>query len=240
MDKKSFVVYFNIAEVLEELTDEQVGKLFRAMVDYAINGTLPEFTGILRMAWIPIRQTLERDAGKYMAMVEKRRIAGQKGGKASAEARRSKAVENTAVSKQTQASETNQADNVNVNVNVNDNDNDNVSVNDNEADPGHDDTHTLIHFGTLHNVELTRDQYQEIMSTYQNPKKLINKVSVWLPEAAHPVKDHFALVHRFALNDDWPKKPEPEKPPDEQPRDPERGPITGMPESTRKRLGMAR
>lgn len=233
-DKKSFVVYFGISEILDELNDEQVGRLFRSMVDYAATGTLPEFEDQqMRMAWIPIRQTLERDAGKYAEIIEKRRRAGAKGGKASAKARASKTVGNTGDSKQTQANEANQADNDNDN--VNDNDNDNVIVNDNEG-RGPDDRPTdgLFSFGVNHNVLLTDAERAEIRERYQDSGKLIDKVSVWLNKAEHPEQDHVQLIHTFAINDDWPKKPKPEPPPE--PPDPNRGPFTPAPDFIKEKV----
>lgn len=253
-DKRSFIVYYDIKETLDELTDEQVGSLFRAMVEYELTGAEPAFTGVMKLAWIPIRQGLTRDGSKYDELIQKRKKAGSMGGKARAENARkdgqantqAKPLKNRHFSKQTsskrQANQASQADNDNdnVNVNVNVNDNDNVYVNDNEG-ASHldsDDTHTdsdFGNYGTLHNVRLTRNQYQEILATYQNARKLINKVSTWLPEAAHPVSDHFALVHRFAVNDDWPKKPDSEPPPNVIELDPTRGPVEPMPEKIKEK-----
>lgn len=245
-DKKSFILYTDEWESIEELSIEQRGVLFTAI--YAVNNDdveLPEMDQPTRIVFKAIRRQLMRDAQKYDETLEKRRSAGSLGGKASAESRRSKCSENTTKSKQakqvlqnTPKNEANEADNVNVN--VNDNDNVNVSVNDNvgASHPDSEDTHTISDvklYGTLHNVELTPEQYRGILNQYQNARKLINKVSVWLPEALHPVNDHFALVHRFAINDDWPKKPKQEKPPDESELDPERGPVIPMPDNVRKK-----
>ena len=51
MAKNSFVLYHNYRETLEDLTDEQVGKLFRALFDYEIDKAEPNFTGELKIAF---------------------------------------------------------------------------------------------------------------------------------------------------------------------------------------------
>lgn len=64
-EQKGFVVYGDIEESLDELTDEQVAKLFRGMVNYFNTGKDPKFTGLLKLAFIPIRQQMDRDVDKY-------------------------------------------------------------------------------------------------------------------------------------------------------------------------------
>ncbi len=130
-NKNSFIVYAaDIKETLDGLTDDQVAALFRGMVDYQITGIAPEFSGVLKIAFIPIRQQMDRDNTKWEQTKAKRAESGRRGGIRSGEVRREKA-ENEAneasasKSKQTKQNEANEA--VNVNVNVNDNVNVNVS-----------------------------------------------------------------------------------------------------------------
>ena len=133
-NKNSFLVYAaDIKETLDGLTDDQVAALFRGMVDYQITGIAPEFSGVLKFAFIPIRQQMDRDNTKWEQTKAKRAESGRRGGIRSGEVRREKA-ENEAneasasKSKQTKQNEANEAVNVNVNVN------DNVNVNGNVSD----------------------------------------------------------------------------------------------------------
>ena len=132
-NKNSFLVYAaDIKETLDGLTDDQVAALFRGMVDYQITGIAPEFSGVLKFAFIPIRQQMDRDNTKWEQTKAKRAESGRRGGIRSGEVRREKA-ENEAneasasKSKQTKQNEANEAVNVNVNDNVNVNVNGNVS-----------------------------------------------------------------------------------------------------------------
>lgn len=72
-EQKGFVVYGDVQAVVDELNDEQAGKLFRAMISYFATGKAPKFDGILKYVWIPIRQQMDRDKEKYDAKCEKNR-----------------------------------------------------------------------------------------------------------------------------------------------------------------------
>ena len=72
-EQKGFVVYGDIEESLDELSDEQVAKLFRGMVNYFNTGKDPKFTGLLKLAFIPIRQQMDRDVDKYEKKCQKNR-----------------------------------------------------------------------------------------------------------------------------------------------------------------------
>lgn len=78
--KDSFILYTEQKEVIDNLSDEDAGKLFKGIFEYVL-GNEPEFNNLLKLVFIPIRQQLERNAKKYSEIKEKRRIAGAKGGK---------------------------------------------------------------------------------------------------------------------------------------------------------------
>ena len=82
MSKDSFIVYDGIKDTLDEMTDEEVGKLFRAMVDYHTTGEDPKLKGGLKFAFIPVRQQMDRDDEKWNKTREARIEAGRKGGEA--------------------------------------------------------------------------------------------------------------------------------------------------------------
>ena len=65
-ERPGIMVYFEIRGVLRELSTEQVGLLFIAMIDYAEMGVVPEFSDpMLRVAWASVCDKLDRDAAKY-------------------------------------------------------------------------------------------------------------------------------------------------------------------------------
>lgn len=72
-EQRGFIVYGDIKDILDELTDDQVAQLFRGMVTYFVNGKDPKFTGILKYVFIPIKQQMDRNADKYEKKCEKMR-----------------------------------------------------------------------------------------------------------------------------------------------------------------------
>lgn len=77
-DQKGFVVYGDVQAVVDELNDEQTGKLFKAMLAYFATGKAPGLDGVLKYVWIPIKQQMDRDKKKYDAKCEKNREKIQK------------------------------------------------------------------------------------------------------------------------------------------------------------------
>lgn len=77
-DQKGFIVYGNHEEILDRLTDEEAGKLLKAMTKYFNHGTEPKFDGALEFVWIPIRQQMDANAEKYEAKCQKNKESIQK------------------------------------------------------------------------------------------------------------------------------------------------------------------
>ena len=72
-EQKGFIVYGDVKAVADELSDEQLGKLFRGMIEYFVSGKTPKFTDILKYVFIPIKQQMDRDSDKYVKKCEKMR-----------------------------------------------------------------------------------------------------------------------------------------------------------------------
>ena len=133
--KNSFVVYTDIKETLDDLSDSEVAALFRGMVDYQVTGEDPNFSGTLKYIFIPIRQQMDRNNTKWERKKAVRAEAGRQGGIRSGEVRRAKAEAeaneaNASQTKQNEANEANEAVTVNGTVNVNVNGNGTVTVSD--------------------------------------------------------------------------------------------------------------
>lgn len=77
--KKWFILYADQHELFEELSDEQAGKLIKHILLY-VNDKNPDppNEAIVKMAFIPIKQTLKRDLKKREEERRKRSDAGKK------------------------------------------------------------------------------------------------------------------------------------------------------------------
>lgn len=77
MDKKSFILYHDQKEVIDELSDEQAGKLFKAIYEYNVNKKII-LKGALKLVFIPFKTTFDRNENKWENTKEKRSEAGKK------------------------------------------------------------------------------------------------------------------------------------------------------------------
>jgi len=77
---KSFIVHKDSLSVLDDLTDEQCGQLFRAIKAYQLNEPI-DLPSIVKVAFSPFRSQFIRDNDKYQNIVERNKNNGAKGGR---------------------------------------------------------------------------------------------------------------------------------------------------------------
>jgi hypothetical protein len=134
--KSSFILHLDSLCILDKLTDEQAGRLFKAIYQYQQTKDLPTLDVLLDMVITPFINQFIRDELRYEETSEERRLAGSLGGKKRAEnlKKRKQDAENhkgysksskCLKSKQNQANVANQADS--------DSDSDSDSVNDSDS-----------------------------------------------------------------------------------------------------------
>lgn len=68
-ERPGIMLYFDLAEPLKYMCYEDKGKLLDAMLDYGQYGVVPDFDGMLQMAWGFIRPKLDVDAKNYRKKV---------------------------------------------------------------------------------------------------------------------------------------------------------------------------
>ena len=86
ISRKSFLVYFDWEAPLQELNNEELGELFRAMFIYAKYGELIDFEHrSLKLVFGFIKSAIERDRVSYEDKCRKNAENGSKGGKTKAE-----------------------------------------------------------------------------------------------------------------------------------------------------------
>lgn len=118
----SFILYTSYYALIEGLTDEQLGQLTRAIFLYARDGIIIKLDPVVRMAFVFIKDNIERNQDKYQAKCEKNRQIALERERKKREAREK--VENTNVHERSRTCE----NNTNVHERSpydNDNDNDN-------------------------------------------------------------------------------------------------------------------
>ena len=122
--KKSFLLHIDSLDILDELTNEESGALFKAIKSYQKGEDL-ELSGLVRVAFSPFKNQFTRDNERYDLTCKRRAEAGSKGGKAKV-ANASKCKQELAKDSNTKQDLANLADNKNKNKNKTNN----KSVND--------------------------------------------------------------------------------------------------------------
>ena len=73
--KPGVMLYFEMRNVFEELSNEKRGILVSAILDYSEHGIQPDFRGSLRIAWASIQPRLDRDGENDTHKCQQRRYA---------------------------------------------------------------------------------------------------------------------------------------------------------------------
>lgn len=77
--KESFILFKEHEELFAQLSFDQAGELILSVFEYERTGTIPEFKeNCIRLAFIPIRQSLDRNREKYRETCEKNSKNAQK------------------------------------------------------------------------------------------------------------------------------------------------------------------
>ena len=75
MARPGIMLYFDILEPIRVLPDADKGRLLVAMLEYGQMGILPEFTGMLALAWGFVKPKLDKDSEEYNRTILKRQYA---------------------------------------------------------------------------------------------------------------------------------------------------------------------
>ena len=74
-------LYVSYSESFAPYSDEEVGRMVRAMLTYTATGEIPLFDGNERFIWPTIKAQIDRDEAAYQERCEKNRANGTKGGR---------------------------------------------------------------------------------------------------------------------------------------------------------------
>lgn len=75
MARPGIMLYFDILEPIRVLPDAEKGRLLVAMLEYGQSGIVPEFDGMLALAWGFVKPKIDKDSEEYKRTVLKRQYA---------------------------------------------------------------------------------------------------------------------------------------------------------------------
>ena len=74
-------MYLDYEEHFKLMTDEQLGQLLRAIMEYEKTRQVPQLDGMVKMAFSFIKAQLDRDREKYEEKCAKNKENGKRGGR---------------------------------------------------------------------------------------------------------------------------------------------------------------
>lgn len=75
MARPGIMLYFDILEPIRVLPDADKGRLLLAMLEYGQSGIVPEFEGMLALAWGFVKPKIDKDEAEYNLSVLRRQYA---------------------------------------------------------------------------------------------------------------------------------------------------------------------
>lgn len=205
--KNSLILYHAYSEHFELLTDEELGRLLRAVMIYDERGVVTELEGMAKMAFSFIKKDLDISREKYEAKCEKNRENGEKGGRGKrkeTETEKSECKNEKPEKSERFFEKPQKADNENENDNDNDNDNGN----------GNGNKKTRARF-VPPSVEEVRTYCRERKNNVDPQRFIDHYTSNGWKVGKNPMKDWKAAVRTWEQNEFEEGKRK--KPPDKKP-----------------------
>lgn len=159
MAKDSFILYLEQKQIFEMLTDEEAGQLIKAIFEYEDTGQTVTLDRSLQIAFLPIKNVLDRNKEKYEKVVERNRKNIEK--------RWNKEDTKNTTGKNGMPKNTKNTDNDNEHDNDNDNEHDNDKKEKNKKRKTFDDVFSENHFSN--DLENTIKDFIDMRKTIKKP-----------------------------------------------------------------------
>ena len=197
-NKKSFILYCDYAKHISYLSDEDAGRLFKALFEFIEEGTQPELPPAAQMAFSFISDQLLRDLEKWESISRKRSEAGKRGAKTT----NSRCAHTIPANAAFAASKA--ADNVDVtdNVNVTDTENDNVTESSGAAAPELPPARKA--YGEYKHIMLSDEEYGSLCADIgkEVADSYIKKMDEWIQiKGSCGYSDYSAAIRKWVNSD---------------------------------------
>lgn len=159
MAKDSFILYLEQKQIFEMLTDEEAGQLIKAIFEYEDTGQTVTLDRSLQIAFLPIKNVLDRNKEKYEKVVERN--------KKNIEKRWNKEDTKNTTGKNGIPKNTKNTDNDSEYDNDNDNEHDNDKKEKNKKRKTFDDVFSENHFSN--DLENTIKDFIDMRKTIKKP-----------------------------------------------------------------------
>jgi len=209
--RETVLLYTSIKEPVDALTDEQAGKLFKAILAYQTDDDVV-LDGLLNVVFLQVKQQIDYNNDKFDETAKKRSEAGKKG----MQSRWNKnnddntviTNDNNVISAITPDNKNNYNDNDNVNDNVNDNDNgydneNNIYILDTPNKPQENPKQTPKHiYGEYKHVRLSDNEYQKLCEEYGDidTGRAIRYLDEYIEMKGYKAKSHYLCIRKWVFD----------------------------------------
>ena len=196
MERESFILYTSFYEPLKYLNDAQMGKLFKAIFEYQINGNT-NVENEIRIAFEFIKNQLDIDAEKWKDEKQKRSEAGKKG-----MAKRWNKDSNIITSDNKNNSVINAITKItdNVNENVNENVNDIYTLSEAQASSSDTAKASKHKYGEFKHVLLKDEELQALKRDFANWEELIKYLDEYIEMKGYKAKSHYLCIRKWVVD----------------------------------------
>ena len=200
--KKSFILYADYIKHIGKLTDEEAGRLFKAIFEYVNEGRLPDLDGMAAMAFSFISNQLDSDLRKYETVCQKRAESAKRRWQKNDDA---EGINND-VEKECKSMQmhTNAVTCINLH---SDSDIDSDIDIENEIDIDSDSgsvLHNMRPRGAHHTIHLTEQDYKNLCEKYGKAiiDRYIEKIDQYLTaNSKKPYKNHYETIIKWLESD---------------------------------------
>lgn len=180
MARKSFILHIDSLGILDELTDEQAGQLFKLIYSYH-NPNKPketQITQLVNLAFYPFKSQFERDLQSYNNVCDRNKNNGMLGGRP----------------KKNNPEKPKKPDNKNKNDNKNDSKNNNDNKN-NKNLPTLKNLH-------LECVELSDAEYNKLLNEFAKHEVdwMIDKLNSYKLATGKPYKSDYGAIRKWVID----------------------------------------
>lgn len=248
MKNKAIILHHDYKDIFSLLSDEESGKLLKALFLYDVDGYETIFDEReLNLVFLQVKKSLDANREHYEETCRKRAESASKRWEKREEKAKEKEEESRGKTKkkmQLHANADNTNANANANLNASVNENVNVNVNKNaresslhekrEEAPLQEKTQTQkVSYGEFQNVFLTDKEYRSLSLRFDDLSKRIDSFSAYMKSSGKTYADHYAQLINWRLFATADSTPKGKKPPGER-----REPTFDISEFTKKAIGI--
>lgn len=194
--KNSFLIYYEYEEQLSILSDEELGQLIRAIFKYEKNNEMPNFKGVLQIAFLFIKGNLDRDREKYDKRCETSAVNGKLGGRPPKEKPNLKPNNNLKKPKKADNDIDNDIDNVNDNDNVIDY----IATSETKVSTVDTAKASKHKYGEYKHVLLKDEELQKLQKDFVNWEELIKYLDEYIEMKGYKAKSHYLAIRKWVVD----------------------------------------